>query len=66
MGGKDLLPILTSGLTATSLKAIRELHPEGKENNPTVGCDVSIWINAALRGRNEAIEQFHSEPPKCQ
>jgi hypothetical protein len=41
---------------------IRELHTEGKENNPTVGCEVSIWINAALRVWNEAIEQFHSEP----
>jgi hypothetical protein len=47
MGGKDLLSILTSGLTTTSLKAIRELHPEGKENNLTTGCDVSSWINAA-------------------
>jgi hypothetical protein len=23
---------------------------------------VSIWINAAARGRNEAIEQLHSDP----
>jgi hypothetical protein len=23
---------------------------------------VSIWINAAVRGRNEAIAQFHSNP----
>jgi 1-acyl-sn-glycerol-3-phosphate acyltransferase len=62
MSGKDLLSILTSGDTATSLKAIWENHSEGKENNPPVGCDVSIWINAAMRGRDEVIEQFHSNP----
>ena len=60
MGGKDLLSYFKEGLRQTSLETIREEFPG--DEDPIVGCDVAIWINASLRSLKPAIAQFHSQP----
>ena len=60
MGGKDLLSYFKEGLQQTSLETIREEFPG--DEDPIVGCDVAIWINASLRSLKPAIAQFHSQP----